>query len=104
MPLISRLNRLTHHYQYPVSPWQTCDNESIPNFPRYGKYQSKNSVSLSEDQFSFFWSNWQNAFRCLYQNFRQSELPYFYACSEMFTILFRENHVVLWPATKKLKE
>lgn len=117
--LVARLQRAVQYYQFPCSPWwrrpqasaksheisapEAGQQTAIENFPRYGKFQNRAS-SMEQGQLDGFFENYREAFKCLFQGCRNKVLPYFYLCSELFTLVFRSDECVLWPSNPKLKE
>lgn len=97
--LSAKILKSLQYYTFPCIPW-AAGNSNL--FPRYCK-PVKITQNLSDVQSAEFFKTFVSAFTCLFQMFRNNQLPYFYLLNESFSILFKNSEIVLWPATNTLK-
>lgn len=95
-------------WQYPCVP-------GLEMFPRaQGKLNasSNNIVAMNQVTKDAFHEDWCGSFRSLFHLLRVGQCPYFYACGNSFTVLFRaagicgisEVQALLTPSTRGLRE
>lgn len=110
----ARIQRATQFFQFPSIPWfKPAKNEAdltkqhanqqtgLDCFPRYGKTQKL--PSLESNQLEGFYFNFQTSLKCLFQMYRNSQVPYFYVFSEAQTIVFKNGECVIWPGNTAMK-
>lgn len=95
------------YWQQPCLPW-------INLFPRSNaKAQSTgNNFILNNSVRESLQSAWSDSLRSLYQLIRTRQCPYFYACTNNFTVLFRaagicgfsDVHVLITPTTRGFRQ
>jgi hypothetical protein len=110
----AKIQRATQFFQFPSIPWfKPAKNEAdltkhhanqqtgLDCFPRYGKTQKL--PSLESHQLEGFYFNFQTSLKCLFQMYRNSQVPYFYVFSEAQTIVFKNGECVIWPGNTAMK-
>jgi len=110
----AKIQRATQFFQFPSIPWfKPAKNEAdltkqhanqqtgLDCFPRYGKTQKL--PSLEANQLEGFYFNFQTSLKCLFQMYRNSQVPYFYVFSEAQTIVFKNGECVIWPGNTAMK-
>lgn len=98
----AQFHQSTLYWQHPNLPWLTM-------FPRNSRLN--NGYSIGDNERKALASDWCDSFRSLFQLLRARQCPYFYVCSNGFTVLFRaagiggrvETHAFLTPTTRGLR-
>ncbi|XP_014210858.1 protein downstream neighbor of son homolog [Copidosoma floridanum] len=95
-------------WQHPSIPWM----ELFPRSQSKMNVATSDVVALTQPMKDALFKDWCNSFRSLFHLVRVRQCPYFYACNNNFTVLFRaagicgisEVQALLTPSTRGLRE
>ncbi|CAH0553968.1 unnamed protein product [Brassicogethes aeneus] len=99
----ARFHQCCLFWQQPSLPWVNLFPRTVPRASAAGASLACNSVIRDSLQ-----AAWSDSLRSLFQLIRTRQCPYFYACANSFTVLFRaagicghsEVHALVTPTTR----